>query len=197
MSMSIEELLSGVIKALDANTAALKANAGNAAVNVQVSGAAEDDKLKKATWFHVVDKKQVIKVEAGGERPLGGSEVTAAEAKKLDDKYKADVAKNSSQTGAQAGASQAGSSSTTGTQSGSPSSDGPTFKDVTEAITALSKKPETEGGGRAAVVALLAKWGVKTFPEAQGKKSNAELIADIKGEPAAEPAADDLSGLGL
>ncbi len=193
--MSIEALITDLTAAVRENTAAIKANGGNAAVN----GPA-DDKVKKVTYFNIVDKKQVVKVDAGGERPLGGLEVTAAEAKRLDEKYKADAAKNATQTGA-AGAqsSAAGSSSGTGTQSGSPSSDGPTFKDVTEEITKLSKKPEAEGGGRAAVVALLAKWKVKTFPEAQGKKSNAELIADIRGEeaPAEEAGADDLSGLGL
>jgi hypothetical protein len=61
--MSIEELLLGIKTALEANTAALIANGGNAAVN---SAGAADDKLKKATWFHLVDKKTVVKVEAGG-----------------------------------------------------------------------------------------------------------------------------------
>lgn len=197
--MSIEALLTDLAAALRENTAAIKANGGNNVVN---SPASEDsDKLKKATWFHLVDKKQVVKVEAGGERPLGGSEVTAAEAKKLEEKYKADVAKNSTQTGATGGAAQAASSSSTGAQSGSQSSDGPTFQDVTDAISALAKKKIEDGGGREKVVALFKLWGVERFPEVSGKKPNAELLADIKkaGEPVKkeEPAEDDMSALGL
>lgn len=194
--MSIEELLTGVITALNANTAALKANAGAALVSTPAAG--DGDKVKKVTYFNMVNEKRVVKVEAGGDRPVGGVELPAAEAKKLDERYKADAAKNDTQTGA-AGAQTPGtgaSSGSTGSQSGSQSSDGPSFEDVTVKITALSKLPEV---GRAKVVELLKKWGVEKFPQAQGKKSNAELIADIDAATKPPPAAEDsgLDDLGL
>ena len=197
--MNMYELLAESISAMRELTAAIKANAGAALVGTPPADTT--DKVKKATHFHLVDKKQVVKVDAGGERPLGGLEVTAAEAKKLTEKYEADVAKNSTPTGATAGASQAASSSSTAAQSGSQSNDGPSFKDVTDAITVLAKKTKEEGGGREKVVELLKLWGVERFPDAQGKKSNADLIADINniGKPkvADTPAEDDMSSLGL
>ncbi len=196
--MTIEQLLADVAAALRENTAALKANAGAALVSTPAAG--DGDKVKKVTYFNMVNEKRVVKVEAGGERPVGGVELPAAEAKKLDERYKADAAKNdqTSQTGAAAGQTPAtgASSGSTASQSGSQSSDGPSFEDVTVKITALSKLPEV---GRAKVVELLKKWGVEKFPQAQGKKSNAELIADIEAATKPPAPAEDggLDDLGL
>lgn len=157
-----------------------------ALVGTAGSTPADDNKVKKATYFHLVDKKQVVKIDAGGERPIGGLEVTAAEAKKLDEKYKADAAKNDTQTGAAGGQTQGtgGSSSATGTPSDSPS-----FADVTAKITEMSKTD----GGREKVLAIFKQWGVEKFPQVQGKKPNAELIADIVNMMA--PPKQESSGL--
>lgn len=170
--MTIEDTLASMDASLKTIITILQsATSGAAAVGAPAPAPAADAKAKKAA---------------------------ADKAKKDAD----DAAKNAAAgaTGSAANA-QGQAAGATGGQKEDSKTDGPSFQDVIAAATLLAKKKlDTDKiDGRSAVVGLFEKWGVKTFPEAQGKKPNAELMADViaAGTPAAAAEEDPLAGLGL
>lgn len=203
--MALEQDIQENTAAMKALTLAIQSLGGGALVGTPLAGAAgdaTDAPLKKTTYFHIAGEKRVVKLEAGAERPIGGLEISAKEAKALEAKYaEGNAGSQTSQTGAAGTQSQAGSSgsSTTGTTSSTQADTGSTVSGPTfpEVQAAMQKLAQQEGKGRESVMKLLKLWGVDTFPKAEGKKSNEALLADIAAEAAPAAAADPMAGLGL
>lgn len=157
-------------------------------------------------YFHHVADKKVFKVLEGVDHPLGTVEIAPAEYTKLDKKYsEGNVAAGATGSAASAPASAPPAAGATAGQTASTATagtgTGPSFQDVTVAITAMAKQPD--GVGREKLVKLLAHWKVEKFPMVNGKVSNDQLLKDIAtidgggSFDAAEPAGEDLSALGL
>lgn len=214
MSKTFEETLASIDSTLVLILAALQAGSpaatGTATVAATVAGA---DSTKptgdgkpdtpavrgKTAYYRLPNNGGVISFGANtsNEPEAGSTKITKAEYDKaLADE--AEAKKAQSAAAAQKPDTSVASSTATDSPSGSPST--LTAADVQVALTKLGQTPET---GRAALLSLFEKWGIKRFPELAAKVPpipNEQLMADIvaAGQPAAESEQEDpFGGLGL